>query len=1084
MKKKCLLIPNKWTGGFMIIKITILFLCFCTFQMQARANSQSKKLTFTVKNATTIDAALRDIDRQSEFSFFYPAGLFQSEAPIQITEKQIGLYEFLEKYLVPQGYEYSITDKTVVIAKTKNSEPGEIDLTTQMNSTQNELTIQGRILDTAEPPVSIPGVSIIIKGTTNGVVSDSNGYFSIKAKKNDVIVFSFIGFKTKEFTVQRSINNLTISLEEELEKLEEVVVTGYGQERKLNMISSIASLDVSKNLANKPVTSLSQALQGGVTGLTVTQNSGLPGGDAATIKIRGISTLGYSDPLVLVDGIPMDMNNLDPNTIESVTVLKDGSAAAIYGARAANGVVVIKTKRGKAGKVTVSYSGYTGIQNATYLPDFIDGADYLDMVNKAFINNGGDPVYSQQVIEATRNKDFIYKYPNTNWLDEVWKKDALLQNHSVSVQGGNSLARFALTINYLDQEGFIDNVGFDRFNIRANTTVNLSETFTVNMDFNSIRKDQLETNLRDNETDYVLNYVYKAPPNLVPKYPSKNGVDFYGIYFEMRNPRAMIDHGGTTQRLEDNISINLQPKWEVIPNLFVRGQYSYSINSSATKQHRDAFNFFEYDTGTLNYTWNTVRSASTGRSSYYFLGGNVDYLYEKGNHRIFSFVGYNQELTNSGSWDQWAMRSFFGKINYAYKNKYLLEGTFRADGSSRFGQDNKYGYFPSASAGWNLHRERFMENLSWLDNLKFRASYGELGNENIGLYQYQSLISAGDGVETVFGNPDITWETVNMFNYGFDMSLLKNWDVTFDIYNKLTKDIILSPPISFIGGTDAAKINAGEVRNTGWEVSLNYNRVFKTGSLNFHGGISHNNNKIETLPGGPYVNGATIHKAGYALDSHYRYRTNGLLQESDFNPDGTPVEGVTLWGNQKPGDIHYLDLNDDGNFNDDDKEIIGNSQPDFNYFANFSGTYQNWDIELLFQGVQGVDAYYSGVHAMPLNLNGDQGSTPQKVHLDYWTPENTDAFYPRLTPEPGNNTQPSDYWYFDASFLRVKYIQLGYTLNSELTSRVGIKKCRLYLNAQNPFTFTSQDLTDPESRGGAGTYPLIKTFSAGINLNF
>jgi TonB-linked SusC/RagA family outer membrane protein len=996
-------------------------------------------------------------------------------------EKESNYFSSKKRILIKVGMGILLTAFNFVVCFASD---GGVGLSNTVSQEPAKLTIQGRVLDSDEPPMSIPGVSIVIKGTTQGTVTDENGYFTIKVSKGDVLQFSFVGFETQEFIVQKTITNLTISLEQDVAQLEDIVVTGYGQERKLNMISSIASLDIEKNLVNKPITSLSQALQGGVTGLTVTQSSGLPGGDAATIKIRGISTLGYSDPLVLVDGIPMDMNSLDPNTIESVTILKDGSAAAIYGARAANGVIVIRTKRGKAGKVTVSYNAYAGVQNATYLPDFIDGADYLEIVNKAYINNGGDPIYSPEVIDATRNRDFIYKYPNTNWLDEVWDNNALLQNHSLSVQGGNSVARFALTVNYLDQEGFIQNVGFDRFNIRANTTVNLTETVTVNMDFNSIRKDQMETNMRDGETDYVLSYIYKAPPNLVPKYPAKDGVDFYGIYFEMRNPRAMLERGGTTQRLTDNISINLQPKWEVIPNLTLRGQYSYNINSSATKLHRDAFNFFEYETGVLNYTWNTRRDASTDRSSYYFLGGTAEYLFERGKHRIFSFAGYNQELTNSGNWDQWAMRSYFGKVNYGFNDRYLLEATFRADGSSRFGLGNKFGYFPSVSAGWNLHKEKFMNDLTWLNNLKLRTSYGILGNENIGLYQYQSLIDAGNGRETIFGNPNITWETVNMFNYGFDMTIFKDFEITFDVYDKLTNDIILSPPISSIGGTSSASINAGEVRNNGWEMSLNYNKLFKKGSVNFHGGISQNKNEIEKLPGGPYVNGASIHKVGYALASHYRYKSDGLLQESDFNPDGTPVEGVALWGNQKPGDIKYMDLNDDGKFNDDDKVIMGDAQPDFNYFANISGTYKNWDCEILFQGVQGVDAYYGGVHSMPLNLNGDNGSTPQKVHLDYWTPENTDAFYPRLSPEPGNNTQPSDYWYFDASFLRVKYIQLGYTIKPELTRKVGIQKCRLYLNAQNPFTVTSQSLTDPESRGGAGTYPLIKTYTAGVNINF
>ncbi|SHJ80075.1 TonB-linked outer membrane protein, SusC/RagA family [Arenibacter nanhaiticus] len=953
---------------------------------------------------------------------------------------------------------------------------------------QEMLKVQGRVYDSNEPPEALAFVSVSLKGSNKGVITDENGYFDIVVQKGDILVFSFTGFSPKEFNVQRAYSDLVISLEEEVGMLDEVVITGYGEERKLNMISSISTLDVAKNVANKPITSLSQALQGGITGLTVTQNSGLPGGDAASIKIRGISTLGYSDPLVLVDGIPMDMNDLDPNTIESVTVLKDASAAAIYGARAANGVIVIKTKRGKTGQVSVSYNSYVGIQNATYLPDFMDGASYMEMVNTAYINNGGNPVYNQEEINITRNKSDIYNYPNTNWLDETWNKNALLTNHSVGVQGGNNIARFALTVNYLDQEGFIENVGFDRFNIRANTTVNLTDNVTVNMDFNAIRKDQMETNLRDGETDYVLNYIYRAPPTLVPKYPSKDGVDFYGIFFEMRNPKAMLERGGTTQRLTDNMSINIQPKWEVLPKLNLNAQYSYRINSNATNQKRDPFNFFEYETGVLNYTWDNVRSASTGRSSYYFIGGNIDYTYLNEKHRLFVLGGYNQELTNSGNWDQWAMRSYFGKANYTFNDKYLAEVTFRADGSSRFGKGNKTGYFPSFGLGWNMHEEEFLNQYNWLDNLKVRLSYGQLGNENIGLYQYQNLISAGNGVETIFGNPNITWETVNMLNYGFDLAIFKGVNFNFDIYDKLTKDIILSPPISLIGGTSSANINAGKVRNQGFELGVNYSRNFNDGYFTIHGGLSKNKNKIEKLPGGPYINGSSIHKEGYALGSHYRYLTNGLLQESDFTTDGAgnivPKDGVVLWGDQRPGDIRFVDINEDGNFDNSDRVITGDGQPDFNYFTNFSTGYQNWDFELLLQGVQGVNASYGGANAIPLNLNGDTGSTPQKFHSDYWTPDTPDAYYPRPTPEPGNNLQPSNYWDFDASYLRVKYIQIGYTLNEKFLNPIGIKKCRVYANAQNPFTLTSQSITDPENLGGSSTYPLIKVLTLGVNVKF
>ena len=990
---------------------------------------QNYTLVLSFKNAK-MEQILDAISEQSGIKIAYSTEELATNKSVSVDIKTSDIKEALSAVL-GDGYTFKQIDNYIAIAKKAKD---EVQSTIISQADDRPWTVQGQVLENSEPPYPMAGVNISIKGTKLGTISDQNGYFSIKAKRGDILVFNFLGFKEYEYVVSRAISNLSVSLSEDSETLDEIIVTGFSEEKKLNTISSVSSLDISKNLTTKPITSLSQSLQGGITGLNVTQSSGLPGADAATIKIRGISSLTTnSDPLVLVDGIPMDMNNLDPNTIESVTVLKDAAAAAIYGARAANGVIVVKTKRGTPGKVNVSYNGYFGIQKATYLPEFIDGAGYMEMLNAANTNIGGDPIYSQEEIDNTRKGVDPVKYPDVDWADFLFKTGSV-QSHSVSVSGGSNLARFALTANYLKNEGLVEKANSDRINIRANTSVSLLDNLSVNMDFNSYRTNRQEPMYRDGAyTSSIISYMYGTPPNTVARYPMKEGSDivFYGNRPEQRNPAALIDRGGQFKALEDNVSINIAPRWEVIPKLILRGQYSYRVSSSATNRQRAAYNFFDYTSGALLETWGSINSASKDRSSYYYVGATAEYTFEKDKHRLFVIGGYNQELTNNGDWDQWSMVSVFGKANYTFDRRFLLEGTVRRDGSSRFGKGNKYGVFPSVGAGWNIHEEKFIKSAKWLNELKLRASYGLLGNENIGLYKYQSLINSSNGNETTYGNPDITWEKVNMLNVGADIRILKDINITFDYYDKLTTDLIITPPISYVGGIEKVPMNAGELRNHGWELDLNYNKqLTKDFGFNIHGGLSQNKNKIEELYGGPYDNGDNINTVGYALKSFYVYPTADLLQESDFSKDESgnwiPKDGVIIYDGQQPGDIHYLDTNKDGKITTDDRVIRGDEQPKLNYFANISLDYKKWSLEVLFQGVSGVDAYYSEPYSFGLSTSGD-GQTPLSVQTDYWTPTNTNARYPRITPNStyGNNNHRSDFWHFDASYCRVKYIQLG-----------------------------------------------------------
>jgi hypothetical protein len=387
-----------------------------------------------------------------------------------------------------------------------------------------------------------------------------------------------------------------------------------------------------------------------------------------------------------------------------------------------------------------------------------------------------------------------------------------------------------------------------------------------------------------------------------------------------------------------------------------------------------------------------------------------------------------------------------------------------------------------------MHSEELLQNISWLNIFKLRASYGQLGNENIGLYRYQSLINATTGVETVFGNPDITWETVNMFNAGFDLSIFNNYaDITFDVYDKLTKDIILNPPVAVIGGTSSTDINAGEVRNRGFELSINLGENIRDFTYNVNVGVSYNENEIEKLFGGPYDQNVSIEKEGYPLNSYYRYKTDGLLQIDDFegqiDNEWIPKEGIVILDGQAPGDIHYVDTDRDGLITPEDRMIEGKPYPNWNFFSNINFEYKRLSLEVLFQGVADVYGYYTTMHTNPISMV-EQHRTPLSAQKDYWTEDNPDAKYPRLLPDPAVNNYASDFWKFNADYLRVKYIQLSYSLNRNLINRIGMSNLLIYINAQNPFTFSSQNLVDPESRGSARTYPLVKTNSIGVQINF
>ena len=950
-----------------------------------------------------------------------------------------------------------------------------------------DITIKGKVFDTHEPPRELPGVTIAIKGTTDGASSDENGYFAIDVPKDAILVFTMVGHKSVEYLARSANSNLIIALQEDIASLDEAVVIGQTEQKKKHIAGSISSLNVASQISGKPITTLSQSLQGGVTGLQVQQSSGMPGGDAAAIKIRGISTLGNSNPLVLVDGIPMDMNHIDPVTVESVTVLKDAAASAMYGARAANGVILVTTKRGTPGKISVTYDGYVGSQSPTYLQELVDAPQYMRMYNEARVNSGNEPFYSEDVITKTMEGSDPVMYPNTDWVDLIVKQNSPITSHSISLDGGNNLARFAVTANYLFQDGMIPLNKMERFNVRANTSITVNKRFVFDVDLLAIKRNT-RNNFRPDEGsgfgNRILEDVYRVPPTILPKYPEKNGRTMYGRYADIVNPLAYSEKGGHRDFESAQALINIQPKWEVFPDFNLKGQFSFRLNSDQLRSVADAYNFFDYGTNQLVQSWGVTRSATFDRTTYMYMAANADYTFTRNNHRLYAFGGFSTEKNSAGSWDVNTMVSGYTKLNYSFKDKYLIEATARIDGSSRFGPGHKWGFFPSTAVGWNVHQEEFLKNSGVVNNLKLRASYGLLGNENIGLYRYQTLVQGTNGYENIWGNPDITWETVGLFDVGVDIGLFENsLEIIFDYYDKMTKDIILNPQVSYVGGMGNVPINAGKVRNRGWELSLNYfKQLGKNWNISVRPGVSYNRNQIIKLQNGPYLSSTSINQEGSPINSIYGYRTAGLLQQTDFNSEGVARLPVVVGA--KPGDIRYIDLNGDTMIDAKDQEAIGNSVPTFNYFTNLRLAHRKFDIEMLVQGTGRSDQRLTGMLAYPLDQTADGGVPTTYYSQRYWTPERTDARFPRLSNTPANNKLSSDFWIQNGAYCRIKYIQLGYNLPVNAVRKAGASSARFYLNAQNPFVFTPMKLMDPESLGNQWTYGIMKVYTVGINVKF
>ena len=977
----------------------------------------------------------------------------------------------------------------------------------------------------------IPGVSVVEKGTSNGTVTDFDGNYSIQVSDpNATLVFSYVGFKTREINLDGK-TTVDVTLTDEVSQLDELIVVGYSSQKERTITGALSSVNV-EDLESRRVPNVTQSLQGQVPGVNITQSTGAPG-DPIEVRIRGNGTIGNNNPLYVVDGIPTrEITFLNPSDIKSMTVLKDASAASIYGSRAAGGVVVIETKSGSdRSGIQVNY--FMGIQKVQNLPNMLNAAQYMETVETAWNNAGYEGVnpYTEDIGRA----DFA----DVDYLEELFELGRT-QSAQVTASGGNDNTDYFLSAGYFGQDGPVvyDNDQYRRFNFRTNVNSKLNDRLRVgaNLQVSYEYKDRISSS---GDTPGIIRHAFLRPP-IIPVFkdpsdptyseedpftdlPFYQGPDSYesSKYEFSQNPIALAYFTDDAARTFKTFG-NVFGEYSLLSDnaLVFRTNFGADINFI----HNKAFgvNFGDDDGGgaaqdqglgrinrpnslsevrgeDITLTWNNSLNYTkefgvhtidalvgsefiTSRTSN-LNASRTRFDFTQPNFRYLDFGSTELDIWNGGLAEEWSLFSFFGSATYSYMDKYMLTANFRADASSRFADNNQWGYFPSMSAGWMISEESFAQDLSWLSELKLRASWGQLGNQEIPNFAYLTLYrrDADRYLINRYGNPDLKWETTTQANVGLDFGFMANRLYgSLDYFKKETSDILL--PISlpqFVGDVSPTFLNAGEVTNSGLEFGLTYRNFDNEFKYKISGNFATLANEVNSLhPNLPYIDGTvTRTQPGHPLNAYY-----GFVQEGIYQNQQEISEHLNGTNNppQQPGDIKFKDLNGDGRINDSDRDFIGNPNPRFSYGMSMGFDYKGFDFNLLFQGVSGVERYND------LKKIIDYDTRPFNYTdrvLNSWNGEGSSNTIPRISFSDNGSSRISDIFVEDASYLRLKNVELGYTFN--LKESIGIKNTRLYVSGQNLFTITDYSGLDPESTAliDFGTYPQSLTVLLGINVS-
>ncbi|WP_297088336.1 TonB-dependent receptor [uncultured Draconibacterium sp.] len=1084
---------------------TLLILLLSAFHVVASVSySQSTKLTLNLEN-TSIKEVMNEIERMSEFYFLYNSELIDVERKVDVNIEDENI-EKIMSLLFENDVDVMFKDRHIIISP---------------KSEVQQSTVSGTVIDDSGVP--LPGVTVVVKGTTQGTVTDSDGNYALpNVSGNSILVFSFVGMETQEIPVAGS-SKINVTMLVDAIGIEEVVAVGYGTMKKVNLTGSVESVDGTK-IARQPVAQASQALVGLSPGLTAIQSSGQPGEDNATLRIRGLGSIGASnDPLILIDGVEGDLNMIDPNNIEDMSVLKDAASAAIYGSRASNGVILITTKRANANEMSVSYKNYVGWQKATELPQFAGALDFLKY-------SGEDQATIDAYAQGMKSDPDLY--PDTDWVDLLFSESGFQQYHNLTVNGGTEKVKVLASISYTDQGANIVNYGLTRYNGRFNTDMKFSEKFDVNFDLNFSKS---LTKSPHGTLEAITHHAFSMPPN----YPAIHSDGSWGSGFGGGNPVAYAHEGGYrnthSNYFRGILKANLSPIDGLKFTVMYSPEYADTYKKAFEKTYTQILDWTTKSENIIN-TPNNFKQTN-GRAFTHNFNALVSYEKNFNDHRISALAGYEviqdeyemfaasrdyyilqkyevldagsqEHDNNEGTATHSALVSQFGQVNYAFKDRYLLDAKIRRDASSRFNSDNRVGIFPSFSAAWRISEEGFLKDSELISNMKVRASWGQLGNQQIGSdFPYVSSVSLGaynyllggnvvtGASQTVLANPEIKWETTETTNIGLDLGLYdQRLSVTFDYYIRKTKDILLNIPIPLVIGLEAPVQNAGNVENKGFDFSLDWQDKMGDFSYGARVIISDVKNKVTNLANvGPIISGDSYTAVGHPIGLIYGYETVGIFQDQ-ASIDAAPTQFGTL----QPGNLQFKDQltvdtngdgvpdQTDGVINADDRVTLGNPFPRLSYGIDLNAEYKGFDLAISMQGVGRRDAFLGGKLIWPMFNAGKL----QEWHIEEcWSPENRDAKYPILAPTSfgSNDIRTNSTWVFDASYFRIRNISLGYTFPQTILHKTFIDDLRIYFSSMNPFTFHKlPEGVDPLVPNGSqgSIYPVTTNYIFGIDLKF
>ena len=1094
------------------MRISTFLLMVCVFCSYAgNAHSQNAKVSIHMNNVK-LDKILNEIENQTDYLFIYNNQVDINKIT-SVKVKNEAVAQVLDRILSGTGINYELEGTHIILTT---------EAIKDLHAQQQAKTVTGTVTDVSGEPII--GANIRIKGTTTGTITDIDGNFSIEAKPKSVIEVSYIGYLTQE-TVINNQKSIRFLLKEDTKTLDEVVVIGYGVQKKADLTGSVANINTEK-LNTQSNANIGQALQGKIAGVDIVSQGGAPG-SGTRIMVRGIGTLNNASPLYIVDGMYMNsIDHINPNDIASIDVLKDASSAAIYGSRAANGVIIVTTKEGSntEGKPIIDLSVNLGISTASKFLDMLDAKGWAEVTTIAR-QAIGKPALDMATDLANK--------PDNDWQDIMFRP-ALMQNYNLSVKGGGKYSTYYTGLGYFNQDGIVKGTNYQRYNIQSKNDYKRGIfSAGTNLIISFSHDKPLHQELRGG----MIGTILQSVPTL-EKYDDTREGGYGGTYGDVVNiphPLAIIDDN-IMDRYNENVKIfaNLYAQIELFKGL------KYKLNLTpdfSFERYKNYLNKYDFGLATNSITQLTERQR---RRRNILVENLLTFDRTFGEHKISALAGYTYQdsrfrhiqaygeglpqgleeidaattnRSNEGNSWRSVLTSILGRVFYSYQNKYLFTATIRRDGSSKFGKNNRYGYFPSFSLGWNVAEEKFMENVHWLDQLKLRGGYGVLGNQEIDNYQYSSTITTGinypDGNGGLlqgafpknFANPDIKWEETAMTNVGIDFMAFNNrLSLTADYYVKNTKDILLTVPIPISsGGANDPIRNAGKIRNNGFEFNLGWmdqpNPDISYG-INLIG--SFNKNKVIAMgsESGSIKGGSTNQnittsetKAGYPIGGYWLISTAGYFNSQE-EVDAYAKDGKKIQPAAEPGDIKFVDANNDGVINDDDRVFQGSPFPDFTFALNGNMRYKNFDLSIGLQGVLGNKIYNATRQTLE---DVTKGSNFLASCLDYWTPENKNASHPRLTwDDPNRNTRAeSDRYLENGSYLRLRSVQLGYTF-PQTWFKGAIQHARVYINAENLFTITSYSGYSPDVNADNANYrgfdnfiyPTNRTFMLGLNVTF